>query len=88
MKVNVEYDTVDKSLQVKLDGQILEDVSSVSFSAKTEYDGTLDYDDFSCYICQRTKEEEDDVVILQHLTANEKGEIVPGKNHGFKCKVN
>lgn len=83
-KIVVNFDTNDKTLEVKVGGKVLDNISSVSFSKKMPYEmgGQVDSEDeteFSCYVSQMGYEN-DGMTQCQHTYANSNTEgLVPLK---------
>ena len=71
-KFNIEFDTVSKSLVVKRDGNMVENVNSVEVYKSYPYNesgGEDEEERFSIRVTQ--KMEEKDMVTYIHVTANE-----------------
>ena len=81
-KVTVEYDTNDKSLEVTMDGEKLENVDNISFNCKQSlYDYNHDHDDeeddeYTMMICMNEKDEEHDYRHVTHIHAAEAQEAI------------
>ena len=74
-KINVEFDTKDKILNVKLDGTTIENVSSVDFFQSFEND------DFHGSITTIEKVDEDDLVKVIRVSADDGlSEVVESSN--------
>lgn len=67
-KISVNFDTVDKTIKVSLDGKPVENVQCVRFDASY----MEDEDEFNCCITTMTKDETNDMRSYTQLMASEK----------------
>lgn len=68
-KVNVEFDTVEKTISVSINGQSIDDASEVVFHKDYE-------DEWCCSVLTMSHDEENDLRSYTRLSANEKGDFV------------
>jgi hypothetical protein len=71
-KVNVEFDTVEKTISVKLDGKQVPDVVGVNL--QKSYYSEANEDAFSCSIVSMTKDEDNDTRTYTQVMAKESKE--------------
>jgi len=71
-KITTEFDTKDKTLVTKLDGEAIENVSHVSF---WKWDDDAE-NPFHASITKREKSEDKDMEVTTHISANAQGETV------------
>lgn len=69
-KVTVEFDTLEKTVSVSINGKPVPDVSSVEFYRSYDRD-----DEFRCGIMTVSKDEENDMRVVTHLVAHEEESI-------------
>lgn len=66
-KILVSFDTIDKTLEVKKDGESLEDVKSVSFYPSYSYDSE---GEMCCCITMISEDETTDIKTMTNLMAS------------------
>ena len=65
-KIAVNFDTMDKSIEVKIDGKTIDNITSVNFCS--DYGG----DEFNCCVTTMTDDEGSDIKSYTTLMASEK----------------
>lgn len=87
-KISIEFDTLEKTLEVKMDGEVVNDVTSVSIYQPFSYDGDNDDDDEPTFQINLSLGEHDKINKVRkftHLVASEQnptGEV--SKVKGFR----
>ncbi|MBY0525592.1 MAG: hypothetical protein K2R98_19460 [Gemmataceae bacterium] len=65
-KINVEFDTKDKSLSVSMDGKAMANVAGISL-----YQSYDDEDEFRCNVVMATKDDTNDIRTVTSIYASE-----------------
>lgn len=68
-KINVEFDTLEKTMNVTMDGKTIENAEGVSL-----YRGWSDDEKYGCSICVCSKDEASDVTTYTRVTASDSSE--------------
>ena len=75
-KINVEFDTVEKTMSVSMDGKSVNDISEVFFIKSWNND-----DEWTCSLGTMQENEGDDLKVYTRLIASDKGLIEIPKVH-------
>lgn len=72
-KVNIEFDTVDKTMSVNVDGAVVDNVVEAYVARKYSYDEEDDVE-YSCSVTTSVKDEESYIHTITRLAASESTE--------------